>query len=98
MHPRLFTLGDIFPNLYLALLLVTCYLLFAHYLRTETPATQAESPAYLSAAYHLGFINLCKSIIFHCVEPKTCQRLKFCSIPIHPPPLGILSIWHFQVA
>ena len=71
--PRLFTLGDIFPNIYLALLLVTCYLLFAHYLRTESPATQAESPAYLSAAYHLGLTHLHKSIIFHCVEPKTAK-------------------------
>ena len=69
--PRLFTLGDIFPNLYLVLLLVTCYLLFAHYLRAEYPATRADTPAYLSAAYHLGLIHLHKSITFHCVEPKT---------------------------
>ena len=73
LRPRLFTLGDIYSDLYLALHSVTCILLFALYPRAESPATQAESPAYLSAAYHLGFINLHKSITFHCVEPKTAK-------------------------
>ena len=73
MRPRLFTLGDIYSDLYLALHSVTCILLFAHYLRAESPAPQAESLAYLSAAYHLGLINLHKSITFHCVEPKTAK-------------------------
>ena len=73
LRPCLFTLGDIYSNLYLALHSVTCILLFAHYPRTESLAPLAESPAYLSAAYHLGFINLHKSIIFHCVEPKTAK-------------------------
>ena len=86
LRQRLFTLGDIYSNLHLALHSVTRILHFEHYPRTESPAPQAESPAYLSAAYHLVFINLHKSIIFHCVEPKICRRLKICSIPIHPPP------------
>jgi len=46
---------------------------------------KAESPAYLSAAYFLGSINLCKRIIFHYVEPKTCQRLKFVVYLFTPP-------------
>ena len=66
LRPRLFTPGDFVPYLYLALHSVTCILLFALYPRTESPAPQAESPAYLSAAYLLGSINQCKRIIFHC--------------------------------
>ena len=105
LRPRLFTLGDIVPYLYLYLAL-TCYLfapailcyilgrsLRSHerILRPIISAVHYTCYALVlySAVHHIGLNTLHKRIIFIVLSHLKLNKYKICSIPIHPP-LGIL--------
>ena len=93
LRPRLFTLGDIVPYLYLYIALI-CYLfalviLFCILGRSLRSHGRILRPIF-SAVHHLGYHTCCIKVSpFIVLSHLKLNKYKICSIPIHPP-LGIL--------